>query len=97
METWLVDALKQGGLLALAVVALWLLDRVWKDRLRDQVNMSDELKSLIQDTRKALENNTRLIAAFMERYEMPGHQPASSHKITRPLHPKRAAEEESED
>lgn len=65
----MLEALKQGGMFALAVFAIWMLNRVWADRLEAEKRNTEQIKQMWNDTKQALENNTRAVAAFMERYD----------------------------
>lgn len=84
MENWLLEALKQGGMFALAVFAIWMLNRVWADRLEAEKRNTEQIKQMWHDTKQALENNTRAVAAFMERYDSITRLPASRERKTLP-------------
>jgi len=67
MESWLVTLLKEGGTVAIAAVALWMLNRVWNDRLTESQRHNAALQQLTVQLQKTIEENTRVIAVFLER------------------------------
>ena len=58
-----------GGMTALAIFAIWVLNRVWSDRLREAQKNADEIRQQWEATRKALEENTRVVTLLTERLE----------------------------
>lgn len=74
MDAWLVNALKEGGMFALACVSLWILNKVWADRLAEaqrnacaEKESKEEYKALVANLQQIIEDNTRVIAVFLER------------------------------
>jgi hypothetical protein len=74
MEEFLYALLKEGGTLAVAAMALLMLNRVWKDRLEEQRRNTESEKAQKEDYRalavnlqRTIEDNTRVIAVFIER------------------------------
>lgn len=70
---WLA-ILKEGGTLALAALALWMLNKVWDERLQEQKRNTEtekaqkqEYKELACKLSEVIEENTKVIAVFMER------------------------------
>jgi hypothetical protein len=66
-EPWFTALLKEGGTVALAAVALWMLNRVWNERLLEAKRNNEALQMLTSQLQKAIEENTRVIAVFLER------------------------------
>lgn len=69
-----MSALKEGGMFALACVSLWLLNRVWADRLNEakcnadaEKAQKEEYRALVTQLQHVIEENTRVIATFIER------------------------------
>lgn len=60
---WLVG---QTGLAAVAAFALWMLKKSYDDRLREAREHSEEIKRLYEETRQALDANTRVLAEAIE-------------------------------
>ena len=56
-----------GPLAALAALALWMLNRVWKDRHADACRHSEELQALQTQTLEALRGNTEALVRLTER------------------------------
>ena len=74
MDELFVTLLKEGGTLAVAGFALWMLNKVWKDRLEEQKrhtevekSAKEDYKGLVTQLQKTIEDNTRVIAVFIER------------------------------
>ncbi len=80
MDSWLLEVLKQGGMFALAVFAIWMLNRVWGDRLDEEKRNTEQMKQMWNDTKQALENNTAVIAAFMDRQDLEPRSAATNRK-----------------
>lgn len=59
--------LDMGGLAALAVIALWMLNETWKARLEDSKRYAADLRRLLDQVQHALENNTRAMTQWLER------------------------------
>lgn len=68
MDAWLVTILKEGGTAAIAAVALWILNRVWNDRLVEAKRNGEALQQLTAQLRETIEENTRVISIFLDRY-----------------------------
>ena len=49
MDELFVTLLKEGGTLAVAGFALWMLNKVWKDRLEEQKRHTEVEKSAKED------------------------------------------------
>mgnify|MGYP000919479266 FL=1 len=56
-----------GGTLGLAIFAIWMLNKVWKDRLAESQKSVEEQREMWRCTREALEENTRVISLWLER------------------------------
>jgi hypothetical protein len=67
MDSWLLSLLKEGGTVAVAAVSLWMLNRVWNERLLEAKRNNEALQLLTAQLQKAIEENTRVIAVFLER------------------------------
>lgn len=81
MEAWLLNAIKEGGMFALACVSLWLLNRVWSDRLNEakcnadaEKAQKEEYRALVTQLQHVIEENTRVIATFIERTRTPSEE-----------------------
>ena len=55
--------------LALAVVALWMLDRTWKARIDEANRYAGALEKINEQVRQAIERNTEAWARMLERVE----------------------------
>jgi hypothetical protein len=58
-----------GGSLGLAVFAIWMLNRVWEARLNEEKRHSDEMRQVWEQTRVALEANTKVLTQLSNRLE----------------------------
>ncbi len=74
MDLWVISALKEGGMFALACVSIWILNKVWKDRLAEaernakaEHQTAEDYKTLCNQIQKVVEDNTRVIAVFIDR------------------------------
>ena len=56
-----------GGTLGLAIFAIWRLNEVWKARLEEVKRDRESIKELWECTREALQENTKVIALWLER------------------------------
>ena len=56
-----------GGTLGLAIFAIYMLNKVWADRLGEQKKALDEQREMWRCTREALEENTKVITVWLER------------------------------
>ena len=56
-----------GGTLGLAIFAIYMLNKVWADRLCEQKKALDEQREMWRCTREALEENTKVITVWLER------------------------------
>lgn len=96
MEAWLSGAIDKGGVFALAVMAIYFLNKLWRDRLEAEkfyrqaleqqyARDKEELTKMWNQTWEALENNTRVFTILMERMGVEDvQQPASKIVLTRP-------------
>jgi hypothetical protein len=66
-STWMLSIVDKGGVLALAAVSLWMLDRVWRDRLSEEKRNSQSLRDLTCQLRDVISENTKAITLFLER------------------------------
>ena len=55
-----------GGAFGLAIFAIWVLNEVWKDRLKDQKQVTEEVIQMRLRTQVCVEDSTRVIAANTE-------------------------------
>jgi hypothetical protein len=58
-----------GGLLGLAVFAIWMLNRVWESRLDEAKRNAREILEMRNETRDALNRNTEVMTRLCERLE----------------------------
>jgi hypothetical protein len=54
---------------ALAGLALWMLNRVWKDRLAEECRHAEQLAALQEQTMAALNGNTEALVRLTERLD----------------------------
>ncbi len=71
MEAPLTELLTQGGTIALAAFAIWMLNKVWSDRLAAEKKNTEMIKQCWEQTRRALEENTKAITLLIERVKQP--------------------------
>lgn len=55
-----------GGTLGLAIFAIWMLNKVWRDRLEKQEQVTEEMRGLRSETQSCLVASTEAIAANTE-------------------------------
>jgi len=55
-----------GGVLGLAIFAIWMLNKVWEDRLKKQEIVNDELRQLRERSQLCVEESSKVIAANTE-------------------------------
>ncbi|MBU0491321.1 MAG: hypothetical protein KKA73_13570 [Chloroflexi bacterium] len=58
-----------GGTLGLAIFAIWMLNRVWADRLDAEKRRVIEMEALRSETLNALKNNTQAMTQLCERMD----------------------------
>jgi hypothetical protein len=58
-----------GPLAALAGFALWMLNRVWSDRCREEARHSEQIADLQKQTLAALNANTEAVTRLTERLD----------------------------
>lgn len=58
---------EEGAVLGLAVLSLWILNKVWHDRLAEAKRNAESESKGADITRKALEENTKAITTLLER------------------------------
>jgi hypothetical protein len=74
---------QHGSTLGLALFAIWMLNRVWQDRLETEKRhghervdaekqYSEQTKSMYEATQRALESNTRVITRLSEQMRQRG-------------------------
>lgn len=54
-----------GGTLGLAIVALWMLNRVWDDRLKEAQQYAADMRDNGKELRCALERNTEAMTRLV--------------------------------
>lgn len=59
--------LEQATPVALAVFAMWMLDRVWNARLQEATRHAEQIDAMRGETLKALQQNTEAITRLCER------------------------------
>ena len=66
----IIDLIAQtGGMTALAIFAIWMLNRVWADRVAAAERYAESLRRLHGETRSVIERNTEVIARLLERFD----------------------------
>ena len=55
-----------GGTLGLAVFAIWMLNKVWQDRLQEQKQVTEEVIQMRVRTQACVEESARVVAANTE-------------------------------
>lgn len=58
-----------GGTLGLAVFAIYMLNKTWKDRLDEEKRNTAHARDMWQCTKDALEKNTEVITKLLERID----------------------------
>lgn len=69
IETIIGVIAQHGGTLGLAIFAIWMLNRVWADRVAAVERYAVDLRVLQVETREALDRNTEAWSRLMERVE----------------------------
>ena len=72
MDAPLTELLTQGGTIALAAFAIYMLNRVWSERLEKEKQNTEMVKQMWEQTKCALEENTRAITLLIERVKPTG-------------------------
>ena len=67
MEAWLLAAIDKVGVFALAAFALFMLNKVWADRLTEQKRYTEEYRLLSCQLRDVITDNTKVITRFIDR------------------------------
>lgn len=55
-----------GGAFGLAIFCIWVLNEVWKDRLKDQKQVTEEVNQMRERAHESVEKSTAAIAANTE-------------------------------
>jgi len=55
-----------GGVLGLAIFAIWMMNKVWEDRLKKQEIVNDELREMRARSQACVEESSKVIAANTE-------------------------------
>lgn len=58
-----------GGTLGLAIFAIYMLNKTWKDRLDEEKRNTAHARDMWQCTKDALEKNTEVITKLLERID----------------------------
>ena len=61
--------LNAGPMAALAGFVIWMLNRVWKDRLQEQCRHTEQITALQRQTLEALNGNTEALVRLSERLD----------------------------
>ena len=70
METNIITLIAQtGGTMGLAIFAIWMLNRVWEDRVKSADRYASDLHEIWDITHKALEQNTSAIVRLLEKMD----------------------------
>lgn len=56
-----------GPLAALAIVTLWMLNRVWRDRLDSERKHGEQIAQLLEQAHNTIERNTEAMTRLSER------------------------------
>jgi len=59
--------LEQATPVALAIFAMWMLDRVWNARLAEATRHAQEIDEMRRETLQALQANTEAVTRLCER------------------------------
>jgi hypothetical protein len=55
-----------GGTMALAIFAMWMLNRVWEDRVKSAERYATDLRAMWDQMRTVIEENTTAIVRLTE-------------------------------
>lgn len=73
MQTPIVEIIAQlvdaSGMAALAVFSIWILNRVWNDRVEAEKRHSEEMKRVSDELRDVVVNNTEAMTRLCERID----------------------------
>lgn len=58
-----------GGTLGLAIFAIYMLNKTWRDRLEEEKRNTEHAREMWRCTTDALEKNTAVITQLLERME----------------------------
>jgi hypothetical protein len=58
-----------GGTMALAIFAMWMLNRVWEDRVKSAERYATDLRAMWDQMRTVVEENTAAIVRLTERLD----------------------------
>lgn len=56
-----------GGTLGLAIFAIYMLNKTWQERLKEERQNTEEVREMWRSTRETLEKNTEAITKLLER------------------------------
>lgn len=62
-----LKVLDAGGTLALAVFAIWMLNRVWADRVAAEQRHAEQVREMWQQMQTVVQNNTQAITELCTR------------------------------
>lgn len=74
-----------GGTLGLAVFAIWMLNKVWQDRLKKQEEANDEMRQMRDRMQECVEESTTVIAANTEVLRANTEAMTANREVTRQL------------
>jgi hypothetical protein len=60
---------QSSGTLGLAIFTIWMLNRVWEDRCKSAERYAADLRSMWDQTRMVVEENTTAIVRLMEKLD----------------------------
>ena len=63
---------QSSGMMGLAIFAIWVLNHVWEDRVRQEARHAETINALWLETKEALEQNTQVITKLLERMKASG-------------------------
>lgn len=66
VDQLIAAAVENGGLLGFALASLWMLNRVWADRVSTEKTVSEKWKILAQQNQTVIKENTRAITQLIE-------------------------------
>lgn len=67
LEEIIKTAFEYGSTLGLALVSLWMLNRVWADRVATEIKHGQALGALAEQNMKVIQANTEAITTLCER------------------------------